>query len=189
MIRQAAVAVLIDVPGPHVAGLEITGAGLKEQDDEQGATFVIAVRNTGNVFLQDEGSLVIKDWQGTELASVPLKMETVLPEDATHFQVTHPVHLADGDYLLTVLLEYEGKTAVLEGVEVEVKDGQPVLPEEGEPAEAGLAPPITTLTPAEEEGGAPIGRYVAFGAALLALVVVAGAVIVWRRTRARRSSL
>lgn len=187
VIRQAAVAVVIDVPGPHVAGLEITGISMKEQDENQGATFVIAVHNTGNIFVKGEGSLVIKDWQGTELASVPLKMDTVLPGDATHFQVTHPVHLADGKYLLSAVLEYDGKTAVLEGAEVEVKDGQPVVPEEGEP-QPGLAPPITTLTPAEEEGGAPIGRYVAFGAALLALVVAGVAVIRWRRTRARRSS-
>lgn len=47
VVRQGGVAVVIDVSGPHVAGLEITGANLKQQDD-QGATFVIAVRNTGS---------------------------------------------------------------------------------------------------------------------------------------------
>lgn len=187
VVRRAGVAVLIDVPGPHVAGLEISGAGLRQQDD-QGATFVVAVRNTGNIFVRGEGSLVIKDRQGTELASIPLKMDTVLPGDATTFQVTHPVRLADGDYLLSAVLEYDGKTAVLEGMELKVKDGQPVAPEEGGPPEAGLAPPITTLTPAEEEGGSPIGRYVAYGAALLALGVAGVAVILWRRTRARQSS-
>ena len=188
VVRRVGVAVLIDVPGPHAAGLEITGVSLKEQDD-QGATFVVAVRNTGNVFVRGQGSLVIKDWQGTELASIPLKMDTVLAGDATTFQVTHPVRLADGDYLLTVVVEYDGKTAVLEGVEVKVKDGQPVVPEEDEPAEPGLAPPITTLTPAEEEGGSPIGRYAAYGAGSLALLVTGLALILWRRTRARRFPL
>jgi len=187
VVRRAGLAVLIDVPGPHVAGLEITGVSLKQQDEDQGATFVVAVRNTGNVFVRGQGSLVIKDWQGTELASIPLKMDTVLAGDATHFQVIHPVHLADGNYLLTVVVEHDGKTAVLEGVEVKVKDGQPVIPEEGEPAAAGLAPPITTLTPAEDEGDTPIGRYAAYGAALLALVVTGVAVILWRRVRTRRS--
>jgi hypothetical protein len=54
VIQQAGVAVVIDVPGLHVAGLEITGACLKEQGDP-GATFVVAVRNTGNIFVKGEG--------------------------------------------------------------------------------------------------------------------------------------
>ena len=88
---------VIDVAGPHVAGLEITGANLKQQDD-QGTTFVIAVRNTGNIFMKAEGSLLITDREGKELASIPLKMGTVLPGDATTFQVAYPVRLADGRY-------------------------------------------------------------------------------------------
>ncbi len=185
VVRRAGVAVLIDVPGPRGAGLEITGVCLRQQDD-QGATFEVAVRNTGNVFVRGEGSLVIKDWQGTQLASIPLKMDTVLAGDATHFQVTHPVRLANGKYLLSAVLEYDGETAVLEGVEVKVKEGQPEVgcrPEEGEPAEAGLAPPITTLTPAEEEGGPPIGRYAAYAAVLFALAV--GVLISLRGLRKR----
>lgn len=186
--RRAGVAVVIDVPGPHVAGLEITSIRLKEQDDNQGATFEIAVRNTGNVFVRGEGSLVIKDQGGTELASIPIKMDTVLAGDATQFQVTPNVRMADGSYLLSAALEYEaGKTAVLEGVEVKVRDGQPEYPE-GESPQAGLAPDVTTLASAEEEGGSPIGRCVAYGAALLALVVTGVAVILWRRARAGRQS-
>jgi hypothetical protein len=187
VVRRAGVAVVIDVPGPHVAGLEITGIRLMGQDDNQGATFAVSVRNTGNVFVRGEGSLVIKDQKGTELASIPIKMDTVLAGDSTYFQVTHPVRLADGSYLLSAILEYDdGKTAVLEGAEVTVKNGQPESPEESESPQAGLAPAITTLTSTEEEGGFPIGRYVACGAALLALVVTGVAVILWRRTRARR---
>ena len=191
VVRRAGLAVLIDVPGPHVAGLEITGVCFREQDDDQGATFEVAVRNTGNVFVRGQGSLVIADPKGTDLASIPIKMDTVLAGDATHFQVTHPVRLTDGSYQLSAVLAYaEGKTAVPQGAELKLKDGQPEVgcgPEESKPPEPGLAPPITTLTPAEEEGGPPIGRYAAYAAALLALVVVALAVVVVRRMRTRRS--
>ena len=188
--RRVGVAVMIDVPGPHVAGLDITGIRLKEQADNQGATFEIAVRNTGNVFVRGEGSLVIKDQEGTELASAPIKMDTVLAGDLTQFQVPTRIRMADGSYLLSAALEYEaGKMAVLEGVEVKVRDGQPQSPEEGESSQAGLAPGVTTLTSAEAEGGFPIGRYVACGLALLALVVTGVAVILWYGIRARRSHL
>jgi hypothetical protein len=181
LIRQAGVAVVIDVPGPHVAGLEITGASLRQQDD-QGATFVIAVHNTGNMFVKGEGSLVITDRNREELASIPLKMDTVLPGDATTFQVSHPVHLADGDYLLSVVLNCDGKTAVVEGVEMKVKDGQPQVSKESMPPQA--PPEVITLTPAEEEGDPPIGRYAAYGTALLALALAVLVVIFWRRRRA-----
>ncbi len=179
VVQQSEVAVVIDVPGPHVAGLEITGAGLKQQDD-QGATFVIAVRSTGNIFVKGEGSLLISDRNGEELASIPLKMGTVLPGDATSFHVSHPVHLADGSYLLTVVLKYEGKTAILEGVEVKVKDGQPEVPKAGQPSEPGLPRQgLTNLTPADEKGQG----YALYGVALLAVIVVGASLLIWRKRR------
>ncbi len=183
VVRRVGVAVVIDVPGPHVAGLEITGASLRQQDDA-GATFVIGVHNTGNIFVKGEGSLLLMDCSGEELASVPLTMDTVLPGDATTFQVTHPIRLADGCYLVTVALDYEGETAVVEGVEVKVKDGQP----EGEPDEGTLPPRVTDIIPTPaEEGGPPIGRYAAYGAPFIALALAALAFILWRRARRRRA--
>ena len=189
VVRRAGVAVLIDVPGTHVAGLEITGVCLRQQDKEEGATFEVAVRNTGNVFVRGQGSLVIRDREGTEFASIPMKMDTVLAGDATYFQVTHPARLGDGSYLLSAVLEYaEGKTAVLEGTGLNLKHGQPEVgcgPEESKPPEPGLAPDITTLTPAQGEGGPPIGRFAVYSA-LVALVLAALAVVVVRRLRRRR---
>ena len=171
MVQQSAVAVVIDVSGPHVAGLEITGTCLKEQD-ELGATFVVAVRNTGNILVKGEGSVLIMDRNGQELASNPLKMGTVLAGDATSFQVRHPVHLADGDYLVTAVLNYDGTAAVfggeeqqtlppasLTGVEINVQDGQPKVGCEREDEED--APPPASITeigsPPGASGGPPIG--------------------------------
>ena len=48
IVQRVGVAVVIDVPGSHVAGLEITGASLRQQDDA-GATFVIGVQNKQQV--------------------------------------------------------------------------------------------------------------------------------------------
>ncbi len=185
VIQQAGVAVVIDVPGPRVAGLEITGACLKLQDD-QGATFEIDVRNTGNIFVKGEGSHLITDRNGEELASMPLKMDTVLPGDATTFQVTHPVRLTDGDYLVSAAMEYEGKTAVLEGLEIMVKDGEPEVGCEPPEEEEGPLPPtdITEIAPPPgEEGGPGIGRYAAYGGALLAVTLAALAFVLLRRRR------
>lgn len=189
VIQQAGVAVVIDVPGPHVAGLGITGTCLKQQDD-QGATFEIDVDNTGNIFVKGEGSYLITDHNGEELASIPLKMNMVLPGDATTFQVTHPLHLADGDYLVGAALDYEGNPAVIEGVEIKIKDGEPEVggcePEE----EEGPFPPtdITEIgPPPAEDGGPPIGLYAACAATVLALGLAAAAVIAWRRKRGMRA--
>ena len=178
VVRQAGVAVVIDVPGPHIAGLEITGVSLKQQGD-QGATFVIAVHNTGNIFIKAEGSLLITDLEYKELASVPLKMDTVLPGDTTTFQVTHPVYLADGRYLLNATLEYaDGQLALSEEVEVTVIDGQPEVKIESE------GPVLPTLI--TEITGTLEARWF-----LLALFVVLGIGIIvtlfWiRRRRTRR---
>lgn len=143
VIQQAGVAVVIDVPGPHVAGLEITGTNLRQQD-AQGATFVIDVHNTGNVFIKAEGSLLITDLEGKELTSIPLKMDTVLPGDTTTFQVTYPVHLSDGRYLFNPVLKYaDGRLALLERAEVKVVEGQPAV--KGE-SKVPVPPAITKIT-------------------------------------------
>ena len=198
VVQQGAVAVVIDVPGPRVTWLEITGTCLKEQDD-LGATFVIAVRNRGNIFVKGEGSLFIMDRNGQELASNPLSLETVLPGDTTTFQVRHPVHLADGDYLVNAVLNYEGTAAVSEGeeeqarppasitgVEINVRDGQPEVGCEPKEEDEALPPAsITALSSPPAEGGPPIGRYAAYGAPLLALVLAA--LVLVRRAGSRRA--
>ena len=199
VVRQGAVAGVIDVPGPRVVRLEITGTCLKEQDD-LGATFVVAVRNSGNIFVKGEGSLLIMDRNGQELASNPLKLETVLPGDTTTFQVRHPVHLADGDYLVNAVLNYGGEATVFEGegeqalppasiagVEIKVRDGQPEIGCEPKEEEQALPPASITeiSSPSGEDGWPPFGRYAAYGAPLLALALVALAFA--RRARMRRA--
>ena len=50
---------------------------------------------------------IIEDGKGTELATVPFEMGTVLPHDSTSFYVSHPIHLEDGSYQLAVTLDYQ----------------------------------------------------------------------------------
>jgi hypothetical protein len=189
VVRRAGVAVLIDVPGTHTAELEITDICLRQQDGDHGATFEYAVRNTGNVYVRGQGSLVISDLEGMKLASIPVEMDAVLAGDATHFQVTHPVLLPDGKYLLSAALDYaEGTRTALEGERVTVKHGQPEVgcsPPEAVPQE----PPAAlgaTLIPSEEGGGSPTGRYAIYAACAAALMAAAAAAILVRKTRARQ---
>ena len=181
VIRQAGVAVVIEVPGPWLARLEITDAGLVQQDD-QGATFVVSVRNTGNVFVKAEGSLLVTDLEGIELASIPLKMDTVLPGDTTIFHVTYPVHLSDGRYLLDATLTYaEGETTFLEGAAVKVKNGQPEVK-----AKARAPSEPTGIT-------AIVGSPAESNTLFLVLIVVVGSTLVMAvialAIRARQRSL
>jgi hypothetical protein len=177
VIQQSAVAVVIDVTGPHVAGLEVTSASLRQQGD-QGATFVIGVHNTGNIFIKAQGSLSIADLQGKELASIPLKMDTVLPGDTTTFQVTYPVHLSDGQYLLKATLKYaDGQVALLEGAEVKVIAGQPEV--KGELKVPVLPPSITEITGSAGATGTPEARVgTPLNWALIGGIAAAGAIIV-----------
>ena len=189
VVRRVGVAVLIDVPGPHVTGLEITDICLKQQDGDDGATFEFAVDNTGNVYVRGQGSLVISDREGMKLASIPVEMDAVLAGDATHFQVTHPILLPDGSYMLSAAVDYaEGTRTALEGERVTVKHGQPEVgcsPPKAEPQE----PPVAlgaTLIPSDEGGGSPIGWYAIYAACAAALMAAAAAAISVRRASVMR---
>ncbi len=185
VIQRVGVAVLIDVPGLHIAGLEITDAVLMEQHD-QGATFVIAVRNTGNIYLKGDGTLQIADLNSENLASIPLKMDTILPGDQVTFQVVYPIHLGDGDYVLSVEIDYEDKTAFIEEVEITVENGQPKAG-----SEVIILPPSVVEIFAPSTGEAdPIVKYALCVVPLLVLLVLIFVIILgWKRRRAQHSSI
>jgi hypothetical protein len=190
VVRRAGVAVLIDVPGPHVAGLEVTGICLRQQNGDDGAIFEYAVRNTGNVYVRGQGSLAIVVSGGMKLASIPIEMDAVLAGDATHFQVPHPALLPDGSYVLSVSLDYaQGKRTVLEGEHVKVKDGQPEVgcgPSEAEPQEPPVALAATLIPSEGGGGGPPVGRYAIYAACSAVLIAAAAAALLVRRSRARQ---
>ena len=186
VIRRVGVAVLIEVPGASEAGLTLTDIGLHEQD-EHGATFIVDVENTGTVSVRGEGALVISDLAGAELASVPVTVDTVLPGQTTSVYVRHPIRFADANYQLAgrlsfhaVLGDGQGVAAPLLGADLKIKDGQPAAPKSVEDA----APPAGPLTvTGTASPSTPASRYAAYAAAILAAVLLALAVVVWRRTR------
>lgn len=186
VIRRAAVAVVITVPGPRFVGLELVDVGLAQQGDDGVASFVVQVRNTGNVMVRGEGFLLVQDRKGMELPTIPMTLGTVLPGDEAFFYVQHPVHLADGNYLLGATLRYravggdeeEGQAAALEVVELKVKEGQPAEPKVA--ATAPAQPEVITLVGTSD---APALPYAVYGAALLALALLATAMIAWRKRR------
>lgn len=151
VIHRVGVAVVIDVPGPRAPGLEIDGARLIQQD-EQGATFALDLHNTGNILLQPLGFIDIRTVDGEELSSLSIQLDTILPGDEATYNISYPIHLSDSDYILSIALIYaEGKTSHLDGAEVSVRDGQPLL--EGEAEESFLAPIIEILGPLPGQSG------------------------------------
>ena len=78
--------------------------------------------------MKAKGFFIVTDRKGERLlTTIPLNMDTVLPGDSVTFYVPRSARFADGKYLLSVVLEYEGKRAVLEGIGMNIKDGQSQL--------------------------------------------------------------
>jgi hypothetical protein len=172
VIRRVGVAVVIDVPGPRLPGLEILDVGL-EQQSEESAVFSLLLHNTGNILLQSSGILDILDTSGKKLSSLPLELDTLLPGDTAIFHVTLPVHLSDGDYLLNTGLIYaEGQSSRLDAVELCVRDSKPC--NVGQEAESEESPSVEVLAPMELGSG--LNEWLLENRLLLALVL--GALIV-----------
>lgn len=185
VVRRVGVAVVVDVAGEHVTEIGIAGVDLQQQS-EQGATFRIYVHNSGNVYTKGEGYVLIRAQSGEELASLPWTMETVLPGDTTFFNVTHPIHLADGDYRVSVLVTYAGKSAVLEDVEIKVRNGQPVVTVE--PGSVLSPGGITYIVPPKGPGFfenlTGWGRGLVIAAIVLLVAGLAAAeVYIWRKVK------
>ncbi len=176
VIRRVGVAVVMDVPGEQNASLEIDNISLYQQDDE-GTTFAVELKNTGNIYLQSTGFFVVTDRNGENLiTTIPLDFDTILPGDVVTFYVPRAARFADGEYLLSVLLSYEGKKVVLEGVGMKIKNGEPEL--EGVVHESIFSPAeIEVFFENSEKGAGSLWITVAVFSFILAFVV--GGFIYW----------
>ncbi|MCP4142188.1 MAG: DUF916 domain-containing protein [Chloroflexi bacterium] len=127
LIRRVGVAVVMNVPGEQVASLNIDDISLYRQD-EAGTTFSIQLRNGGNTFMQSKGFFIVTDRNAERIiTTIPLNFDTILPGDKATFYVPQAARFADGKYLLSVVLDYEGQRAILEGIGMNIKNGQPEL--------------------------------------------------------------
>ena len=127
VIRRVGVAVVMAVDGERNSSLVVEDIFLYQQSDE-GTTFAVDISNTGNTFIQPEGFFVVTDRTAENLiTTIPLQFETILPGDSVTFYVPRSAHFEDGEYLLSVLLECDGKKSTLEGVGMKIKKGQPEI--------------------------------------------------------------
>ncbi|MGD8758996.1 MAG: DUF916 domain-containing protein [Anaerolineales bacterium] len=183
VIRRVGVAVVIDVPGPRMAELDINSVILRQQDN-QGSTFEIEVSNNGNIYLRAEGELWVMAPDGLKLATIPLSLDTILPGDTTVYHITYPVHLISGDYVLSVFLDHGFGTASLEGVPLSVTYGDVPL----EPAH-----PTTESPSGDPDSEVPSPRFLSVQQIILlaaALFVGAGAgvALILRARKHRRNT-
>ncbi len=127
VIRRVGVAVVMDVPGEQISSLEIDNISLYRQDETR-TTFAVELRNTGNIFMQSDGFFVVTDRDAENLiTTIPLSFDTILPGDSATFYVPRAARFGDGEYLLSVLLDYDGQKVMLEGIGMKIRDGQPEL--------------------------------------------------------------
>jgi hypothetical protein len=131
VVQRVGVAVVVEVPGTQVFDLLIQDVGLRSQDP-QGATFFVNVYNNGNMMIKGTGLLELTDMAGETIASIPFEMDTVLPGDPATFNALYPGVLPDGDYLLSVYMNYADTSAQLEGILIRVRDGQPWQMDDGD---------------------------------------------------------
>jgi Protein of unknown function C-terminal (DUF3324)/Bacterial protein of unknown function (DUF916) len=106
--QQAIVAVEIDNPGANVEQLALSEATFDRANEQQ--VLALHLQNTGEVFLEPAGSVVIADSSNITLQTTPIKMEKVLP----HSSFAYPIAIKDnvlppGKYQVHVTLIY-GKT-------------------------------------------------------------------------------
>lgn len=176
VIRRVGVAVVLNIPGDQISGLEVNNISLYQQSEE-GATFAIDIKNTGNIFTTAAGFFIVTDKAGENLiTTIPLQIDTILPGDSTVFYVPRPIRFNDGEYLLSVILEYDGKRTVLEGVGMTIKDSQPQL--EGKVSENIFSQEeIEVFFDSIEKEGGSVWLTIAVISILLAFVV--GGYIYW----------
>lgn len=106
------VAVMVNLPGPQTE--ELTVMGIRNDDASQFQRLLIGLLNTGNMLLQPSGSLKIFDLNGKLLQDIPLKLDTVLPQDTINYPV-YILHraLPLGEYRASLLLNYGHNHALI----------------------------------------------------------------------------
>jgi hypothetical protein len=101
VVREA-LPIVIDVPGPTVAGVAI---GTASEATVSGRSVVsIGVTNAGNVRIHLSGQLIVTANGHQKVAAVALTMGTVFPGDSTVVEAVLPLVLRPGQYTVSVRL-------------------------------------------------------------------------------------
>jgi hypothetical protein len=95
-VNRSAIAVAIDVPGPHEPRLSIGSLQHKTVAGHSILTF--AVSNPGNVHLWPEGRLVLREKGGSRIVALAVVMDAVYAGKATVLETPLSWGLAPGEY-------------------------------------------------------------------------------------------
>jgi hypothetical protein len=156
------VAVMVSLPGPQTEALAVSGVGNDQASQFQ--RLLIGLRNTGNMLLQPSGSLKIFDLTGNLLQDIPLKLDTILPQDA----IDYPVYILHralplGEYRADLSLTYGHDHALMYATFFAISPS---------PSTEGGFPDLITARPAQFLSQLALWQYVGGGLILLLLVSI-----------------
>lgn len=102
-VSRQALGILVTVPGPVTAALEIGAAGNTTVGDHSVVTF--QATNSGNVRLRTTGEFTLADTDGQEVFSTPVEYSSIYAHTSATLEVPLDVLLEPGDYTASLQLE------------------------------------------------------------------------------------
>lgn len=171
-------AVQVNLPGIPVERLDVTGITAGGEQGHQ--TLALGLRNSGTVMLKPSGTLRIATVAGQELQTLPVRMDTFLPDTAIEYPVFIEQALGAGEYRATLTLSYGAGRETRYTTTFSITSAQVGQVFQGRPK---LTPPPVTnqVAPANQ---ALAWRLAAVAAGVVMLLV--GALVglgVWRQRR------
>ncbi len=181
-VTRQAIAIVIDIPGPRVAALEIGDAAHRMIVDNSAVS--MQVSNTGNVRLEPSGEFVLSQADGQEVSRYPIAMGSVYAGQGTFIEVPFAGRLNAGDYVASLTL-----ADAAAGVQVSSGPvGFSVASAESEaaPRAIGSAPQLAAVNQAVAVEPAAVAPWTWSLAAAGAVAVLALLYITLRRMRGRQ---
>lgn len=105
VVLRAVIAVQVNLPGTPVYNVTVGDITASGSSNHQ--TLVIHMRNAGNQMVKPKGRLTVVDSEGHEVQSLPLTLDTFVPQTAIEYPVfVRGQALGAGKYRATVELSY-----------------------------------------------------------------------------------
>src|SRR6266568_5293814 len=99
------VAIQVNLPGTSIE--QLAGTGVHAGGDHSYQQLLLGLSNTGTVMLKPSGTLQVANAQGQVLKTIPLKLDTFLPQTAINYPVAITGQaLGAGDYQAVLTLTY-----------------------------------------------------------------------------------
>ncbi len=105
VLNRGATKVIVTVPGPQVAGLDILSVEPVWHNAD--VVFNVELRNTGNILIKGEGTLEVFSSSGNAIGTFPISIRWFVPGDTIVYPVYTHGALPPASYSLTVAMQYE----------------------------------------------------------------------------------